>query len=273
MKWVINNTLVVLCLFAFTVSAKAVVHYVDIYPNSFSPSTLTINVGDSVIWVNQYDDFHTVASSTGAFGTMTFIDEGDMYGHTFQSVGTYSYFDHFSSATGSITVQAGGGGPVNSPPSVNIATPMNNALFGAPANFTVSATAADFDGSVANVQFFLDGLDLGTVTSDPFTVDASNIPAGTYSLSAIATDNEGATASDSIIVVVMDRPAITGQSVSGGQFSFQMNVPSGRTHVVEASTNLAQWTPISTNFVAGSVFSFTDTDSSNQKRFYRVETR
>lgn len=80
----------------------------------------------------------------------------------------------------------------NSAPSVSITQPVAGAPFTAPAAVAIAASASDPDGTVAKVEFFDGAAKLGEDTSAPFTYDWSNVPAGTYSLTARATDNVGA---------------------------------------------------------------------------------
>jgi subtilisin family serine protease len=84
------------------------------------------------------------------------------------------------------------GGPsgLNQAPSVALTSPANNATFTAPASVTVSADASD-DVAVAQVQFFANGVPIGTDTTNPYSITWSNVPAGSYTLTATATDNLG----------------------------------------------------------------------------------
>jgi hypothetical protein len=96
-----------------------------------------------------------------------------------------------------------GGGPVNTPPAVSITAPANGSTYTAPANITISASASDADGSVAKVDFYQGATLIGTDTTAPYSLDWNNIAAGTYSLTARATDNLGAvTASAAVSITV-----------------------------------------------------------------------
>ena len=91
----------------------------------------------------------------------------------------------------------------NNPPTVSITAPANNANFNAPASINITASAADADGSVAQVAFYKDATLLGTDNTAPYSFAWTNVPVGTYSLTAVATDNIGAkTTSASVSVVV-----------------------------------------------------------------------
>ena len=90
----------------------------------------------------------------------------------------------------------------NGAPSISISSPANNASFAAPASISIQATATDSDGSVAKVEFFNGGSKLGESTSSPYSYTWANVAAGTYSITAKATDNSGASASAAVTVVV-----------------------------------------------------------------------
>jgi hypothetical protein len=95
----------------------------------------------------------------------------------------------------------------NGPPSVSITNPVNNAVFGAPANIAINASASD-DGSVAQVQFFQGSTSLGTVTAPPYNLTWSNVAAGSYALTAQATDNYGLMATSTVININVDNPPV-----------------------------------------------------------------
>ena len=68
----------------------------------------------------------------------------------------------------------------NQPPSVALTAPANGASFNTGATITVSATASDSDGSIAQVQFFRGSTSLGTDTSSPYSVAWTSAAAGSY---------------------------------------------------------------------------------------------
>lgn len=95
-------------------------------------------------------------------------------------------------------------GGTNAAPGVSITSPSNNASFTAPASVTISASASDSDGSVTQVAFYHDGTLIGTDTSSPYSVTWSNVAAGNYTLTAIATDNGGLTTTSSGIAITVN---------------------------------------------------------------------
>jgi uncharacterized repeat protein (TIGR01451 family) len=95
----------------------------------------------------------------------------------------------------------GNNGP-NSPPTVNITSPENNATFVAGADIVLTADAADTNGTISQVAFYAGTLLLGTATQPPYAVTWTNVTTvGDYSLTARAIDNQGATAVSAPVVI------------------------------------------------------------------------
>ena len=102
--------------------------------------------------------------------------------------------------------------PTNQAPTVALTTPANNATYTAPATITLTATASDADGSVTKVEFFNGSAKLGESTSAPYRYIWSSVNAGSYALTAKATDNQGATTTSATINVQVNNPASTNQA-------------------------------------------------------------
>lgn len=56
----------------------------------YSPSPVTIDVGDTIRWSNTSDIAHTTTGSAGWDSRS--LGAGDSFSHTFDSAGTFSYF-------------------------------------------------------------------------------------------------------------------------------------------------------------------------------------
>ena len=96
--------------------------------------------------------------------------------------------------------------PGNQPPIITIASPSNNASFQQPAAISISANAFDAEGPVTNVEFFVGAVSLGADAAPPFSVIWSNGAVGSYSLTAVATDRDGLTATSSVVNVTITPP-------------------------------------------------------------------
>jgi plastocyanin len=78
---------------------------VDMTNRSFVPATLTVQMGDTVTWVNQDAPQHDVVADHGEFTSQPF-DKGQSFTFTFAKAGTYPY--HCSihpGMTGTVIVQ------------------------------------------------------------------------------------------------------------------------------------------------------------------------
>jgi hypothetical protein len=129
--------------------------------------------------------------------TLLSSDTTSPYSFSWASVaaGTYALtaraFDNAgattTSATSTVTVSSSG----NQPPRVTITSPTPGTVFTAPATVTVNVTATDADGTIARVDVSFGAMS-ATDTTAPYSVTFTNVAAGSYALSARATDNLGA---------------------------------------------------------------------------------
>ena len=91
----------------------------------------------------------------------------------------------------------GGGGVlpgVNKPPACSITNPQNNAQFSMDESITVTVVAEDTDGTIAEVQLYIDNVGHSAKTAFPynFTINAGELAAGAHTLKAVAKDDQGA---------------------------------------------------------------------------------
>jgi hypothetical protein len=110
--------------------------------------------------------------------------------------------------------------PTNLPPEVRIISPANHSVFRAPVRLPLFAYAHDPDGTVDTVEFFAGTNSLGlgarltpaagaTAAIFPtnlFALVWSNPPPGTYALTAVATDNDGASNTSAPVTVAILPP-------------------------------------------------------------------
>ncbi len=57
----------------------------------FSPETLTVSVGDTVIWTNKDNSRHTVTSDSGSEIQSGSLSKEGVYSHAFTKAGNYDY--------------------------------------------------------------------------------------------------------------------------------------------------------------------------------------
>lgn len=91
---------------------------------------------------------------------------------------------------------------MNRAPAITINSPAPGAVLYSPTVLTVTADASDPDGSIARVEFFLDGVLIGTDLSSPF-VASSDVTPGGHVIVARAFDNLGASSSATTTVQVL----------------------------------------------------------------------
>ncbi len=163
-----------------------------------APATVDIeaNASDPDGTVTQVDFFEGVTqigtSTSPPFKvTWSGVPEGTFSLH---AVATDNSGASTSSNPVAITVApAEGGGSYNQAPTVDLIHPSPGDDFPAPATIALEAQAADSDGAIVRVEFFAGGASLGSVSQPPFVLTWANVPAGSYSLTAAATDTSGAT--------------------------------------------------------------------------------
>ena len=101
-------------------AARPVAHahataHVSIQNFAFSPNTLTVAPGTTVVWTNHDSVAHTVTSDTGAWRASGNLATNKTFSHTFAKAGTYSYhWANHSSMTARVIVSRSGkrGGPM-----------------------------------------------------------------------------------------------------------------------------------------------------------------
>ncbi len=168
----------------------------------------------------------------------------------------------------------------NTPPSVSISSPANGATFPAPATITVTANASDTDGLVAQVDFYAGNTLLGTATTAPFSVTWSNVTAGSYPLTAAATDNLGATTASAAVNITVNPPPpatpsaptnLTAAAISPTQITLTWADNSGNEDGFQIERGISANSFAQIAVVGENVTSFANTGvAPNKKYYYRV---
>ncbi len=186
-------------------AAEITVHVGEFF---FNPRNVTIALGDTVKWINDGFQPHDTTSVQGLWASPTLFS-GESYSFTFTSSGQFRYvcarhIANFPQQTGLVVVAS-----VNLPPSVSITSPATGRAFLSPAGFSIVAGAEDSDGAVTNVQFFVNGSSVGNSAGPTFSASVAGLVAGNYSLTAVATDNQGATATSQSVNIAVTNPVVT----------------------------------------------------------------
>jgi uncharacterized delta-60 repeat protein len=137
---------------------------------------------------------------------------------------------------------------------------------GSTASFGVAATAQN----PLTYQWSKDAVPISTATNATLVIpNVQPSQAGLYAV-AISNDFTGVV-SASAALAVMSSSGAGAPGFTSNQFGFGISGPAASSFVVEASTNLQTWLPLSTNTFGTGLFQFLDPDSpTNPIRFYRT---
>jgi len=228
--------------------------------------------------------YHLPGPSGAAPGWVRLVREGNLFtaylssdGTTWSLVGTdtiamastvyvgLAVTSHNSAATATatftnVTARTATTG-TNQPPTVSITSPTSGATFTEPATITVGASASDTDGTITKVDFYLGSQLIGTDSTNSYSATLTNATAGTYPLTAVATDSDGVTATSSPVSVTVNTPNNQAPTVSltspaaGATFTAPASV------AISASASDADGTVAQVDFYQGSTLIGSDTSS------------
>jgi len=204
-----NNNQTTSGAIAVTVHGPPVVSLTSNNTSFTAPASITLTATASeangtinkVVFYNGSTLIGTATSPTDS-GTA-----GSFYNFTWNNVaaGTYSLTSVAIDSTGATATSSKVVVTVVPPvvgPTVSIMTPVNNASYTIPAYILLTANASETGGTIAKVDYYNGSSYLGTSTSSPsYRVIWINVPAGTYSLTAKATDSNGVSATSSPVSV------------------------------------------------------------------------
>jgi len=178
---------------------------------SIAITATAIDSDGTITQVDFYNGINLIGSiSTGQAGNSG--SGGNTYTFNWANVASGSYTltavatDNLGASTTSQAVTIS----VNALPTVSLTSPANNSTLNAGTAISFNATAADSDGTIAKVEFYNGTTLIGTVlagsagdTGTGYTFTWANVQAGTYPLTAKATDNAGGTTSTSAVTITV----------------------------------------------------------------------
>lgn len=111
-------------------------------------------------------------------------------------------------------------------------------------------------------------LSAGEVSSDTSVTISATYPSGGITLNASKT----VTIVHSTVTIPTQERQLTEMKIKGGLFQFLLNGPVGNTYIVQVSTNLPTWLPLTTNTIpaSGSTSIVDSNGSGPSRRFYRA---
>jgi hypothetical protein len=206
--------------------------------------------GNSIMWVNSSG----TALAAGASATFTFTSSSSPSAITAtpsgKSVAYVGGIDFTQDVAGDSTQPFSPTLVIPPTPTVSITNPASGTTFTAPASVTIKASPSVSSGTVTNVAFFAGTNLLGSAQTAPFNLTASNLTAGSYSLTAVATA-AGVSATSAVVNITVNPPApptptvsITGPT-NGATFTAPASVP------ITTSASVSGGTVTNVAFFAG----------------------
>ena len=170
---------------------------------------------------------------------------------------------HYVSATATAAIDhfalTQASAPPNQLPVVSLTAPAGGSTFTAPANITVGATASDPENRLSRVEFYAGTTRIGSLSTPPFQVAWASVPAGTYSLTAVAFDLDGGSATSVPVTIDVSsaanqRPTVgLSAPANGATFSAPATI------ALAASASDPDGSVVRVEFYAGSTLLGTDT--------------
>ncbi|MCP4579244.1 MAG: hypothetical protein GY846_23465 [Deltaproteobacteria bacterium] len=91
----------------------------------------------------------------------------------------------------------------NTAPTTAIISPLDGDMFNPGDIITLAAEASDSDGTVVKVEFFADGVSFGVDHDFPYTLSLNNMVEGSHNITAVATDDQGATGQSAAVQITV----------------------------------------------------------------------
>ena len=117
----------------------------------------------------------------------------------------------------------------NAAPTVSITSPASGLNYSLGNNVLIGAVASDTDGFIAIVQFFANGQLIGAKTAAPYTFSWKPASAGTFALTAVATDNIGSSTTSTAVSITVTSAIAPSVSLtnpaSGASYGVGTSIP------------------------------------------------
>src|ERR1051325_3748321 len=201
------------------------------YPNYFNGRIDEVRVSNAAIYSSNFTpSAHLTATSTTK-GLWKF--DG-------QTANDWSNSGANGSLQGSATSSTDMPVVANTAPTISLNDPQNNTSFAAGANVVIDASAADSDGTIAQVEFFQGSTLLGSDSTAPYTFVWNNVAAGSYAISARATDDLGATTSTTPITITVTQAGGDRSLLFNGTSAY-VDVPYNANLNITSALTLEAW--------------------------------
>lgn len=240
-----------------------------------APPSITAPPENQTVTPGQSASFSIVAAGTGLLGYQWLFNGTPLVGATtaalalsnVQATDAGSYTAVVTNSWGSVT-SAVATLTVLVPPGITTQPQSLTVIQGNSASFSIMASGT----APLSYQWSLNGTDLSGATSSTLTLNTVQ-PTDAGSYAAVVTNVAGSVTSTvaALAVTPSTLPSFDSAGMTSSGFTMQLSVPMGSTYVILASTNLQDWTPISTNVALTSSAVLTDATATNSsRRYYRV---
>jgi regulation of enolase protein 1 (concanavalin A-like superfamily) len=95
---------------------------------------------------------------------------------------------------------------LNSPPVVSLTSPSDGAIVAPSTPLSISASASDSDGTIKNVDLYVDGVKIASDSASPYTFTWQSAVVGPHTVKAVAYDDDGASATSALRTVTVRSP-------------------------------------------------------------------
>jgi hypothetical protein len=148
----------------------------------------------------------TNANWNGSLGTGASTQIGANFSYSGTNTAPTVFTINGTTCTGPVAAQP--------PPTVSITSPAGASIFTPGSAISLAATAtAGGSGTITSVSFYAStsattNTLIGVSTTAPYAVQWTNVPAGSYSLTAVAADNQNQTTTSSPVAITVEGPSI-----------------------------------------------------------------
>ncbi len=166
---------------------------------SAAPATITLGGSSTLSWTTSGA---TSVSIDQGIGTMA-ATGAQLVAPTATTTYTLTATNSAGATTSTAVVTVQAAPPANTPPIVGLTAPTGGSVVTVATPVALRATASDPGGSVARVEFYVDGLLVASDASSPYEATWTAVSVGAHSVTAIAVDNLNATTSSATVPVTV----------------------------------------------------------------------
>ena len=192
---------------------------------SAAPATITLGGSSTLSWTTSGA---TSVSIDQGIGTMA-ATGAQLVAPTATTTYTLTATNSAGATTSTAVVTVQAAPPANTPPIVGLTAPTGGSVVTVATPVALRATASDPGGSVARVEFYVDGLLVASDASSPYEATWTAVSVGAHSVTAIAVDNLNATTSSATVPV----------TVVGGATGTRVNVALAANGATASASSMA----------------------------------